>query len=129
MDQSAKVYSPYSVYGKLGAPDAVYKNRNQGETDRKKVMLTENAIRVAKINQYIEKKQWEEVRAELQRQVYEMRGAMNYLAVTKESKQAAKQFYQDMERVQVFSTRKNQASAMAAYDSMMTSLAAYQKTI
>ena len=131
-DQKDAVYSPYSVYGKLGAPDAVYKKYNDKEVAFKKAMFAESSKRVAKVNTYIEKKNWEDVRAELERQVYNMRGTMNYLASASgkpEAKAAAKKFYQDMEEVNLLSKRKKQAAAQDAYGAMMSSLDSFNKLI
>ena len=61
-----------------------------------------------------------------------MRNAMNYLAAASgkpEAKKQAKQFYQDMENVNYFSSRKKQDAAMQAYDKMMSSLDAFTKLI
>lgn len=126
----------------------MYKKYNKDEVALKKKLLAESAKRVAGVDKYIAKKQWEEVRAELERQVYEMRATMNYLAAASgkpEAKAAAKKFYQDMEAVSLLSKvhslviaapahrlpaqRKNQAAASDAYKSMMSSLDAYAKLI
>ncbi|KAH8058600.1 D-xylose 1-dehydrogenase [Aureococcus anophagefferens] len=116
-DQKDAVYSPYSVYGKLGDPKAVYKKYNDKEVAFKKAMFADSSKRVAKTKQYIEKKSWEDVRSELERQVYNMRGTMNYLAAASgkpEATAAAKKFYQDMEEVNLLSKRKKQAAALGA---------------
>merc|ERR1712176_1744355 len=81
-DQSTPTYSPYSVYGKLGAEKAVYKKYNAKEIEFKKSMLAESERRVAIVNKWIDQKKWEEVRAGLDSQVYNMRGTMNYLAAS-----------------------------------------------
>ena len=131
-DQKDAVYSPYSVYGKLGDPKAVYKKYNDKEVAFKKAMFADSSKRVAKTKQYIEKKSWEDVRSELERQVYNMRGTMNYLAAASgkpEATAAAKKFYQDMEEVNLLSKRKKQGAALDAYATMMSSLEAYTKLI
>ena len=79
-DQNVPTYSPYSVYGKLGDKKAIYKKYNSKEVEFKKSMFAESAKRVAGTKAYIEKKSWEDVRSELERQVYNMRSTMNYLA-------------------------------------------------
>ena len=153
-DQSVPTYSPYSVYGKLGDEKTVYKKYNSKEVEFKKAMFAESAKRVAGTKAYIEKKSWEDVRSELERQVYNMRGTMNYLAAAPSAlgvrragtapvrnarnpcrsakpsaKAAAKKFYQDMEEVNLLSKRKKQAAALDAYSAMMSSLEAYTKLI
>lgn len=85
---------------------------------------------MSKTGSYIEAKKWEEVRAELERQVYSMRGAMNYLAEGKPAaKKAAKEFYQQMELVNYYSKAKKQDDASKAYKSMMAALESYSKLI
>jgi photosystem II oxygen-evolving enhancer protein 3 len=133
-DQSGSpVYSPYSVYGKLGADDQIYKKYNAKEIEFKKKMLVTSEGRVKKVIDFIEKKQWENVRTDLDSQVYNMRATMNYLAAAPGAnpgaKAAAKQFYQDMEDVNLLCKRKKQAAAQDAYGAMMASLAAYNKQV
>lgn len=131
-DQTEKLYSPYGVFGPLDGPDVVYKKYNKAEVTFKKKMFADSASRVSKINAYIEKKQWEEVRAELQRQVYNMRETMNYLAKASGNKAAApaaRAFYQSMEDVNLFSKRKNKGAALSAYAEMMTALNTYSALI
>mmetsp|Transcript_14286 Transcript_14286/g.44204 ORF Transcript_14286/g.44204 Transcript_14286/m.44204 type:complete len:209 (+) Transcript_14286:73-699(+) len=132
-DQSSKVYSPYSVYGKLGAEDQIYKKYNAKEIEFKKGMLAESEKRVKAVNQWIDKKNWENVRSGLDSQVYNMRGTMNYLAASPSAKPgakaAAKQFYQDMEAVNLLSKRKKQAAAMDAYNNMVNSMEKFNTLI
>lgn len=81
-------------------------------------MLAESSKRVASLDKYIAKKQWEEVRAELERQVYEMRATMNYLAAASgkpEAKAAAKKFYQDMEAVNLLSKVRSFVRAISPF--------------
>lgn len=130
IDTDKAEYSPYSPYSKMG--EGTYKKFNKEEVALKKKSLAESSKRVAGVNKYIAKKQWEEVRSELDRQVYEMRATMNYLAAASgkpEAKAAAKKFYTELEAVSLLSKRKNQAAAADAYKSMMASLDAYAKLI
>ena len=112
-DQTTPTYSPYSVYGKLGDEKAVYKKYNAKEIDFKKKMLAESERRVKGVDAAIGKKNWESVRRDLDGQVYNMRNTMNYLAAGPSAqpgaKAAAKQFYQDMEAVNLLCKRKKQA--------------------
>merc|ERR1719282_1031064 len=132
-DQSTPTYSPYSIYGKLGADQAVYKKYNAKEIEFKKGMLAESEKRVKVVNKWIDQKKWEEVRSGLDSQVYNMRGTMNYLAASPTAKpgakEAAKQFYQDMEAVNLLSKRKKQAAAMEAYNAMISSMDKYNSLI
>ena len=73
------------------------------------------------------------VRRDLDGQVYNMRNTMNYLAAGPSAqpgaKAAAKQFYQDMEAVNLLCKRKKQAAAQDAYGAMMSSLDSFNKLI
>lgn len=120
------------MYGPRDGADVVYKRGNAEEVKFKKAMFTENSKRVAKTKTYIEKKSWEDVRSELIRQAYNMRNTMNYLAANSgkpEAKAAAKEFYQNLEQVNLLSKRKKQDAALAAYDDMMASLDKFSKLI
>ena len=132
-DQATPTYSPYSVYGKLGDEKAVYKKYNAKEIDFKKKMLAESERRVKGVDAAIGKKNWESVRRDLDGQVYNMRNTMNYLAAGPSAqpgaKAAAKQFYQDMEAVNLLCKRKKQAAAQDAYGAMMSSLDSFNKLI
>jgi len=132
-DQSSATYSPYSVYGPRDGADVVYKRYNSKEIDFKKGMLAESEKRVKGVLPAIEKKNWESVRRDLDGQVYNMRNTMNYLAAGPSAKPgakaAAKQFYQDMESVNLLCKRKKQDAAKEAYSSMMASLDSFNKLI
>jgi len=129
IDQSAETYSPYSPFT-APSGSSVYSKFNADEIAFKKKLLAESSKRVAKVDKYIEKKQWEEVRSELERQVYSMRGTMNYLASGKaEAAAKATEFYQAMEAVNLYAKQKKQPEAAAAYTSMMSALTAYSKLI
>jgi len=130
MDTPKQEYSPYSPYSKVG--EGTYQKFGSEEVAFKKKMFKESAKRVAGVEKYIAAKEWEEVRSELERQVYDMRGSMNYLAAASgkaEAKAAAKKFYVDLEAVDLLARRKNQAAAADAYKEMMASLDAYSKLI
>jgi hypothetical protein len=132
-DQSGSVYSPYSVYGPRDGADVVYKRYNSKEIDFKRGMLAESEKRVKNVLPAIEKKNWESVRRDLDSQVYNMRNTMNYLAAGPSAKPgakaAAKQFYQDVESVNLLCKRKKQDAAKEAYSSMMASLDSFNKLI
>ncbi|KAJ8610377.1 hypothetical protein CTAYLR_003882 [Chrysophaeum taylorii] len=128
IDSDKSEYSPYSPYSKVG--EGAYKKYNPEEVAFKKKLLAESTKRVKGIDKYIAGKEWEEVRSELARQVYDMRATMNYLASGKpEATATAKKFYQEMEAVNLLSKRKNQDAALDAYKEMMTTLEAYTKLI
>ena len=129
IDQSAPTYSPYSPYSARDG-SAVYNKFNSKEVDFQKKMFAESVKRVSGVDKYIEAKKWEDVRSELERQVYNMRGTMNYLAEGKpEAAKAAKDFYQAMEAVNLYSKQKDQATAKTSYATMMAALDTYKKLI
>jgi hypothetical protein len=97
-DQSTKVYSPYSVYGEAG-PDSLYKADNAEYAARKKAVIAESKIRLARIPAYVEKAKWYEVTNELDRYMGETRGAISFLATSPDQKKAAKEFYVAVEKI------------------------------
>ncbi|KAL7542312.1 hypothetical protein ACHAXR_012371 [Thalassiosira sp. AJA248-18] len=113
-DQSAELYSPYSVYGNRGTADALYKEDQAVEIDRKKAYIAESQKRLANLPGYVDKKQWFNVKDELTRYMYETRGAVRGLAKTDEQKAVAKDFFQAMEEASLQATLKNQDKCAAA---------------
>lgn len=113
-DQSTPLYSPYSVYGEVGQPDALYKNGNSEEVTRKKGYIAESQKRLSLLPGYVEKKQWFNVKDELTRYMYETRGAVRGLAKTPEQKKIAKDFFQAIEEASLQATLKNQDKCAAA---------------
>jgi hypothetical protein len=112
-DQSAPLYSPYSVYGNVGG-DALYKEGTTGEVSRKKAYIAESQKRLALLPGYVDKKQWFNVKDELTRYMYETRGAVSGLAASPEQKKLAKAFFQAMEEANLQATLKNQSKCAAA---------------
>lgn len=111
-DQSAKTYSAYSVYSEVG--DGVYNESDKRYTDRKKAILAETKVRVARLEGYIEKKKWFEVIDELTRYMYETRGAVRGLAETPEQKKIATDFFQAIEATTLNAKLKKQDKCFAA---------------
>merc|ERR1712176_1445826 len=112
-DQSQKNYSPYSVYSEA-SEDSLYKKGADEYKAKKYAVLAETGKRLGRLEAYSEKAKWFEVQNELRRYMYETRGAISYLATTKEQKKAAKQFYQAIEETSVSATQKNGAKCTAA---------------
>ena len=113
-DQSAPLYSPYSVYGDVGTKDALYDAGNAGEIERKKGYIAESQKRLKNLPGYVDKKQWFNVKDELPRHMYETRGAVRGLAKTADQKNIAKDFFQAMEEASLQATLKNQDKCAAA---------------
>ena len=117
-DQSTKVYSPYSVYGEAG-PESLYKSDNAEYAARKKAVVAETKVRLARIPGYVEKAKWYEVTNELDRYMYETRGAIKFLATSPEQKAAAKDFFVAVENININARlKKKEACAAAASDAM-----------
>lgn len=112
-DQSAKLYSPYSVYGNTGG-DALYEPAKAEEIDRKKAYIVESQKRLTYLPGYVDKKQWFNVNDELTRYMYETRGAVRGLAQSEDQKKIAKSFFEAIEEASLQSTLKNQDKAAAA---------------
>ena len=112
-DQSTKTYSPYSVYGEAGA-DSLYKADNAEYAARKKAVLAESKKRIAKLPAYVDKKAWFEVTTELDRFMYETRGAAKFLAKTPAQKAKATAFFKAIEATDLNARLKKQEACAAA---------------
>jgi photosystem II oxygen-evolving enhancer protein 3 len=128
-DQSAPLYSPYSVYGSVDSADALYEKGNSGEIARKKGYIVESQKRLSKLPGYVEKKQWFNVKDELTRYMYETRGAVRGLAKTPEQKKLAKDFFQAIEEASLQATLKNQEKCAAASTASAQLLDQFYKSI
>lgn len=124
-DQSSPTYSPYSVYGNVGASDALYSTGGAEEIARKKGYIAESQKRLSKLPGYVEKKQWFNVKDELTRYMYETRGAVRGLAKTPEQKKLAKEFFQAIEEASLQATLKNQDKCAAASAASSATLEAF----
>ena len=128
-DQSAPTYSPYSVYGNVGAPDALYEKGNSGEIARKKGFIVESQKRLAKLPGYVEKKEWFNVRDELTRYMYETRGAVRGLATTPELKKTASKFFSAIEEASLQATLKNADKCLSASNDSIKLLDEFYKSL
>eukprot|EP00616_Rhizochromulina_sp_CCMP1243_P009969 CAMPEP_0118973738 /NCGR_PEP_ID=MMETSP1173-20130426/10847_1 /TAXON_ID=1034831 /ORGANISM="Rhizochromulina marina cf, Strain CCMP1243" /LENGTH=216 /DNA_ID=CAMNT_0006923431 /DNA_START=35 /DNA_END=685 /DNA_ORIENTATION=- len=127
-DQSQPLYSAYGPFSPVDRPDALYKQVDNAPFYKK--LIGESEKRLGKVRGYIEKKTWSEVITENTRQLYSLRKAMNGLAVgNKAAEEAKTAFYQDIEAVTLWSTRKDQAAAMAAYEKSLKDFAAYKSAV
>lgn len=112
-DQSSKTYSPYSVYGEA-SDSSLYKADTAEYVAKKKAVLAETKKRLGRLEAYATKAQWFEVQNELRRYMYETRGAISYLAKSKEQKKAATAFYQAIEATSGGATQKDGEKCIAA---------------
>jgi len=127
-DQSQKVYSPYSVYGKVDK-DSLYKPMNSEEIAFKKAILVETNVRLNRIPPYIQKKQWFNVNDELTRYMYETRGAVRGLSKTPDQKAKADTFFKAMEATYGNATQRKQAACAAANTQAIDALADFVASI
>jgi len=128
-DQSAPVYSPYSVYGEVGSDAALFKAGNAEEVARKKGFIAESQKRLSYLPGYVEKKQWFNVKDELTRYMYETRGAVRGLAKTPEQKKLAKEFFEAIEEASLQATLKNQDKCAAASAKSSATLDAFYASL
>jgi len=119
-DQAAKVYSPYSVYSNVG--EGVYDVDGDEYKQRKIAILKETQVRLSKLDKYIEKKKWFEVKDELTRYMYETRGAVRGLAKTPAQKAIANDFFKAIEETSLSATLKKQDKCAAAAAKSVESL-------
>jgi hypothetical protein len=124
-DQSGKLYSPYSVYGDAGGKSLYQPATDKAYAAKKKAVLAETKKRLAKLPGYVKKQQWMEVTGELDRFMYETRGAVVFLATTPEQKKAATAFFKTLEVTDTASRRKNQEVAAAAAADTIPKLEAF----
>jgi photosystem II oxygen-evolving enhancer protein 3 len=124
-DQSKPLYSPYSVYSPSGQADTLYKPDNPEYAARSKARIAETAKRLAKIPSYVDKKKWFEVTTELDRYMYETRGAVRSLATTNEQKKAANAFFKAIEKTDIAARRRNGDECSAAATESMAKLDAF----
>jgi len=105
IDQSTKLYSPYSVYD--DGTNAIYDKENDEYVSRKKAVIAETKIRLGRLPGYIAEKKWYEVRNELNRYMGVTRDAMLYLAGDDKKKQdVAKAFFQAIEACDFAASRR-----------------------
>lgn len=127
-DQKSPLYSPYSVYGDAGK-DSLYKKDSPEYAARKKAVLAETKKRIQRLPAYVDKKKWSDVSGELDRYMYETRGAALFLATTPAQKKAANQFFKAIETTDIAARRKNQAECAAAAADSLAKLDAFVATL
>lgn len=123
-DQASPLYSPYSVYGD-STDKSLYKPGSTEYTTRAKKVLAESKKRLTKLPSYVDKKAWWEVSAELDRYMYETRGAVRSLATTPAQKKAATEFFKTIEKTDIAARRKLQAECAAASKDSVAKLDAF----
>ena len=127
-DQSLPSYSPYSPYQPEGA-NSLYKADNPEYAARNKAVLVETRKRLQKLPAYVEKKKWFEVYDELDRYMYETRGAVKSLAKTPAQKKAATEFFKTIEKTDLSAKRRNQEVCASAAADSIAKLDAFTSTL
>lgn len=127
-DQKSPLYSPYSVYGDAGK-DSLYKKDSPEYAARKKAVLAETKKRIQRLPAYVDKKKWSDVIGELDRYMYETRGAALFLATSPAQKKAANQFFKAIETTDIAARRKNQEECAAAAADSLAKLDAFVATL
>jgi hypothetical protein len=127
-DQSAPLYSPYSVYSDA-SDSSLYKPGSAEYIARKKAVLAETAKRLDKLPAYVAKAKWFEVTDELSRYMYETRGAVRYLATDKKQKAAAEDFFKAIEQIGSGARYKKADVADAGIVDAKAKLAAFLSTL
>lgn len=127
-DQSAPLYSPYSVYPPA-SENSLYQPGNSVEVTRNKGYIAESQKRLAKLPYYVSRKEWFNVKDELTRYMYETRGAVRNLAQTPEQKKIAGDFFKSIEEVTLQATLKNQDKCAAAVDASIKNLDTFSASL
>lgn len=107
----------------------MYKEDNPEYAARKKAILAESKKRLGRLDGYIQKKKWYEVKNELDRYMYETRGAVKGLAKTTEQKAAAADFFKAIEQTNLNATLKKQDACEAAAKNSIAALDAFTATL
>jgi len=126
-DQSTAVYSPYSVYDERSGK-SVYQ---PGLPERKKkiAILAESKVRLQRIQAYVDRKEWFNVKDELTRYMYETRYAVRGLADTVDQKEKADVFFQAMENCYGAATMRKGAECGAANAKSIEALDIFTSTL
>jgi photosystem II oxygen-evolving enhancer protein 3 len=107
----------------------VYKEDDPEYAARKKAIIAESKKRLGRLDGYIEKKKWYEVKNELDRYMYETRGAVRGLAKTTEQKAAATDFFKAIEKTNLTATLKKQDACKEAAGDAVSKLDAFVATL
>jgi len=127
-DQAKAVYSPYSVYSAEG-PDSLYKDANPEYAARKTAVLAETKIRLSKIPNYVDRKEWFNVKDELTRYMYETRGAVRGLSKTVTQKEQADAFFRALEDTNGAATLHKGEACKAANAKAIAALEVFTKSL
>ncbi|KAG5191238.1 hypothetical protein JKP88DRAFT_271333 [Tribonema minus] len=121
----ADTYSPYSPYSATEDGTAVYTGVTDEMSKRYIDVIKDCKNRFEKIPGWVAGSKWMEIRAELTRKAYSLRGAMNALAASPEAKAAAKDYYADLEVMMTEARNKDGAKISAAYAKSVSDLSTY----
>mmetsp|Transcript_6382 Transcript_6382/g.9375 ORF Transcript_6382/g.9375 Transcript_6382/m.9375 type:complete len:211 (+) Transcript_6382:30-662(+) len=127
-DQGEKVYSPYSVYSPP-SDKTLYSASTAEYADRKKAVLAETKLRLSKIPNYVERKEWWNVKTELTRYMYETRGAVRGLATSVSQKEQAETFFKAIEATYGAATQHKGDACMGANSKAIEALDAFTASL
>lgn len=127
-DQSQPNYSPYSVY-EPQSEKSLYKPDNPEYESRAKARLAETKKRLGKIQAYAEKKKWYEVYNELDRYMYETRGAAKALAKSPAQQKAATEFFKAIEKTDLAARKRDGSGCIASVNDAISKLDAFTSTL
>lgn len=127
-DQSSPTYSPYSVYGEQ-SDKSLYKPENPEYAARAKGVLAETKKRISRIPGYADKKKWYEVRNELDRYMYETRGATKSLAQSPAQKKIATDFFKAIEKTDLAARTRDGAGCTASANEALAKLDEFVGTL
>mmetsp|Transcript_6055 Transcript_6055/g.13437 ORF Transcript_6055/g.13437 Transcript_6055/m.13437 type:complete len:210 (-) Transcript_6055:107-736(-) len=122
--QDNKPYSPYSQFSGGDEKENLYKPYSDLFMNKKRVIVSESAKRLAKLKPSIEAKAGEEVKMELTRQMGALKQAMNYLVEgNSKGKEVNEAFQGDLEQLGVYGKQKKWDEAMETYEKAKKELA------
>mmetsp|Transcript_60775 Transcript_60775/g.71117 ORF Transcript_60775/g.71117 Transcript_60775/m.71117 type:complete len:214 (-) Transcript_60775:266-907(-) len=130
-DQSTKTYSPYSVYGDESKETSGYlvNGYDKDFDDKKKAVIKETVLRLDKLDRYIARSEWFNVKDELTRYMGQTRFAVRGLSKTADQKEKAAEFFKSMEAVYTFATLKKGEQCASALSATKENLKIFQGTL
>ncbi|KAG5191816.1 hypothetical protein JKP88DRAFT_230759 [Tribonema minus] len=124
-----ETYSPYSPYSATADGTAIFKGPTDEMLKQYIAVVKDCEKRFKQIPGWVNGKQWMEIRAELSRKAYSLRGAMNALASNPNTQSAAKAYYADLEVMMTEARNKDGAKIAAAYDKSVADLGTYLSSL
>jgi len=124
-----ETYSPYSPYSATADGTAIFKGATDEMIKEYIAIVKDCDKRFKQIPGWVSGSKWMEIRAELSRKAYSLRGAMNALASNSKAQAAAKAYYADLEVMMTEARNKDAAKISAAYEKSVADLGTYLSSI